>query len=248
VDGKRDGSTAATLELDGAKFAVTGLNIAQYPGVKGELLVKNSKLTVKDNFRICFDGKDPKKPTVGKMVVSGKSSKVIVTGNFYMNDGGNGVMKSYLTLKKGCITVEGKMYVNDDAKSGSSATILIKGGKLQVKQEIDAPFITDGTAEITIEGGELIAEGALCLGKHGGDTGKSILTINGGTVKAAKLAFGMKNAKIVFESGTLMVKSENLSEEAMKKLIDEGRIDASNAKNWKISTKDEYTILESAAE
>ena len=243
VDGKRDGSTTAEMIFDGADFSVPSLTVAQYPGVKGKVVVKNSKLKLTDHLRICFDGKKPSRPTVGTMVLSGKSTKIEVGGNFYMNDGGTGKMTSSLLLKRGAIIVEKNLYVNDDAKNGSSAEITIKGGLLKVKGEVDAPFITDGKATVNVLGGTLEIGDALYLGKRGGDTGSSVFTIDGGEVVAGNLLFKMKNAKIVIKQGTLKVKSEKISSDAMRNLLTEKRIVLEKGKEPSITEEDEYTVL-----
>ncbi len=105
--------------------------------------------------------------------------------------------------------------------------------------------IADGghNGKLIVNGGEIIIGGRIIFG-GGTSESKAYVYMNGGKLKAENLVFKLKDAKVVFAGGELLVNSKNVSKEKMKELIDSGRIDVSGAPNgYKIINVDGYTTL-----
>ncbi len=105
--------------------------------------------------------------------------------------------------------------------------------------------IADGgyDGKLIVNGGEITIGGSIIFGV-GTSEGKAYVYMNGGQLKAENLVFHLKDAKIVFTGGKLMVNSKNIPADKLKQLIDSGRIDVSGAPNgYKIINVDGYTTL-----
>jgi hypothetical protein len=106
-------------------------------------------------------------------------------------------------------------------------------------------YSLDAIATLLVNDGAVRIYGPLNLGVTGGrNKGKSRIIIQKGVLQAEKLNFKTKDSKIIFRGGVFKVKSENLSDDGMKQLIKQGKLDVSKVKKWKISTKKGYTVLE----
>ncbi len=106
--------------------------------------------------------------------------------------------------------------------------------------------ITEGgfDGRLIINGGEVNIGGKIILGLNT-TVGKAYIYLNGGQLKAEDLKFGnLKDAKIVYTGGKLMINNRNVSADKMNQLIECGRIDVSGAPNgYKIIDIDGYTSL-----
>lgn len=159
--------------------------------------------------------------------VRGKFLDVGNDGDSGLNvSNGNLIVKNYLRIgvgkyASGEMTVSGK----------SSITV---GKDLILSESYSAK------SQLTVNDGTIKVNGKITLG---GSTGTCRVFLKGGVLKGENLIFKNKLSKVIYTGGKLLINAKKLSEADMKKLIDNGNIDVSGAKDWKITTIDGYTAL-----
>ena len=153
-----------------------------------------------------------------------------------------------LVLNSGSITVGYGCYFNSSIGPYATAIVRLNGGILHSEGPgaIYVNYHRAGEAYLTANtGSTVIADGTLYFGSTsvGSDTGIGRVYVAGGTVQAEDLRFNMTDAKVVFTDGELRIRTTALSESEMQDLIDDGRIDISDAPCYRISTSGVYTVL-----
>jgi hypothetical protein len=176
------------------------------------------------------------------------NSKLTVKSLLDVGNSGTGK----IAIKNSVIDITGASNSGDSLRIGCDGPgeIALFGGKSKiiVKKRLTMSVGRYAASKLILNGGSVIVGGELVFGKIGPERAKSEIVINSGLLQADSISFNMKNAKITFKSGKLLVNSSNLSEAAMKQLIEEGRIDVSNSANWRISTVNGFTVLSEGAE
>ncbi len=214
LDGKRDGTTTNVLTVDNHSTLKFG-----------------NALWIADH-----------KGTNGTAIITGGSTldvaKLIDIGNWSGLD-----RKAALNISDSTVKVGNFKGYSIRIGMATAGTMTVSGKSTVTTT--GAMHISDGSADAKciVNAGTIDISGIILFGEGGG-SGKAYLYLNGGEVKAENLKFTLKNAKIVYVNGKLMVNAKNISKTYMKTLINIGRIDVSGAANgYKIINIDGYTAL-----
>ncbi len=242
LDVGNDGEGWFTLENNSTLTTGGFFRIGVGPNAVGHTTISDSTVNAGNSIIV---GGGSGSNSAGYMTINGNSS-VSTAGNLYMNDGGSGYYAE-LIMNSGTFDVSGNAYLGDDSTTGETHFTL-NGGTMTVNGSICIPWQIAGKSYVTVNGGELIGQSTLYLGKGGSDdVGQGRLFVNGGYVRVEDLVFNMTDGKIIYTAGSFLVNAGNLSESDMNDLINAGRIDVSGADSWSIATINvdgtDYTAL-----
>ena len=208
----------------------------------GHLKVSDSTLSV-NNYLVLAEESGSK----AYATISGNST-VTIPGRLVMNVESTTTSYSELVLNGGAINVGSYSFLGN---SGGEAHITINGGTYTGSDRMDIVSQNrTASADVTINGGKLIINSSINLGKdnYGTDSGTSRLNINGGTVRCNALTWNMNDSLVVYTGGRLLLPASWITEAQLTAWVNNPDLfDVSGANGWRVTTVNDdgtdYTAL-----
>jgi hypothetical protein len=218
------------------------LNVGRRAGSTGTVEIKDSTLDIHDSLTLTNGG------TSGIMSIKGNSI-IIINEQFQMGAKDKMNAVSELVMDDGAVTVGVISRLNMAGAAGSMADFTLNDGTwINRGKGIYVGETTYGDCHLTINGGTMVSDGMIFVGRPWGDDdfGQSRIFLNGGLLQGEGLEFNTPaDSRIVYKGGELLINKSALTEADMQNLIDIGKIDVSAAPAYEITTIGDYTILRS---